>query len=143
MLRLLFSFLVINVTLTNSGVCAEKTLLISPSDCIKLTRHRPDADVNYQSGVDVRGKAVAPADLENNNEFVTSLLQKHEISFQMILDLGKEVDSDLFSRHPGLRPEMVLGKVTVKDGIALFNGQALSGAQNEKLWLLCQEKSKK
>src|SRR3546814_3880697 len=35
---------------------------IAPEDCRRLVQHRPDPDVAYTPGVDVRGNAVAPAD---------------------------------------------------------------------------------
>ena len=38
-------------------------LKISGKVCNRLVNHQPAADVEYQEGVDVRGNAVAPADL--------------------------------------------------------------------------------
>ena len=38
-------------------------LKISGKVCNRLVNHQPAADVEYQSGVDVRGNAVVPADL--------------------------------------------------------------------------------
>ncbi len=35
---------------------------ISKTDCQRVVRHQASADVAYKPGVDVRGKAVAPAD---------------------------------------------------------------------------------
>ncbi len=40
-----------------------ETVAVSAADCQKLVAHVPSDDVTYKPGVDVRGKAVAPADL--------------------------------------------------------------------------------
>src|SRR3546814_8619488 len=39
-------------------------LTLSAEDCTRLARHYPADDVTYRPGRDVRGKAVAPADLD-------------------------------------------------------------------------------
>ena len=46
------------------GPAPLQTVTISRQDCARLVRHVPDADVAYQPGVDVRGRKVAPADLD-------------------------------------------------------------------------------
>ncbi|MCR6632206.1 MAG: hypothetical protein NVV74_20360 [Magnetospirillum sp.] len=38
-------------------------IVITKLDCSRLVRHTPSADVAYQSGVDARGRRVAPADV--------------------------------------------------------------------------------
>lgn len=143
MLKTVIGFLIINITLTNSGVCQENMILVSPENCVKLTRHTPGADVKYKAGVDVRGKAVQPADMGNSPQFSASSSGAASVSFQLILDLGKEIDAELFDHHPGLRPEIVLGMISVKEGVATFNGHALTGSQDQALWLLCSENVKK
>ena len=42
---------------------SAESAAVSVTDCQRLVRHQPRADVEYKPGVDVHGKAVAPADL--------------------------------------------------------------------------------
>ncbi len=46
------------------GFAEDSAIRITKSDCIRLVEHHPSADVAYQPGVDVRGRKVAPADVE-------------------------------------------------------------------------------
>lgn len=41
-------------------------IIITKLDCSRLVRHLPAADVAYQPGVDAKGRAVAPADLDGS-----------------------------------------------------------------------------
>lgn len=43
---------------------------ITKRDCRRLLRHQPSGDVAYKPGVDVRGKAVAPADLSGGFKMI-------------------------------------------------------------------------
>ena len=45
----------------NTPVSAEDAILrMTRADCKRLVTHQPAPDVAYRSGVDVRGRAVAP-----------------------------------------------------------------------------------
>lgn len=48
-----------------SAVLAQPaTVTVTREDCLRLVRHVPSADTTYRPGVDVYGRAVAPADLD-------------------------------------------------------------------------------
>jgi hypothetical protein len=42
---------------------AQTSFVISAEDCRLLARHTPDPGVEYQPGIDARGRKVVPADL--------------------------------------------------------------------------------
>lgn len=47
---------------------AADEALISQQHCQQLTAHTPQDNVRYRGGVDVNGKAIAPADLADEDE---------------------------------------------------------------------------
>src|SRR5262245_41340299 len=49
--------------LPNRAPVASPQLQVTAADCRRLVQAVPSADVNYRPGVDVYGRAVAPADL--------------------------------------------------------------------------------
>jgi hypothetical protein len=63
---------------------SAETVKLSTGDCTKLVQHRPADDVTYKPGVDVRGKAVAPADLGGGY----NMQIPDEINIQIGIDLA-------------------------------------------------------
>tara|TARA_R110002073_G_scaffold320123_1_gene495154 strand:- start:240 stop:686 length:447 start_codon:yes stop_codon:yes gene_type:complete len=141
MWRCIFATIIINKSLIFSSISAEVTLKIEPKDCRLLTAHKPDADVAYRPGVDVAGKAVAPADLPASSSSALARHLEDSISFQVILD-----DHNLTLRPPqgggaanaGLTGEMILGIITVKDGRAMLDGVPLDGGSTDRLIAFCR-----
>ncbi|MBF0267636.1 MAG: hypothetical protein HQL44_03480 [Alphaproteobacteria bacterium] len=74
-----YSALIITLGLLASGQSwADGTVRISRQDCSRLIHHAPSADVAYKPGVDVKGRAVAPADLDggaNNIKLLPEVLE--------------------------------------------------------------------
>lgn len=54
---------VLIVALLAPGAAAAEPLSITVTDCQRIVSHRPAPGVEYTPGVDVHGKAVAPADV--------------------------------------------------------------------------------
>ena len=112
---------------------------ITDADCKRLARHIPDADVTYQPGVDVRGKAVAPADLGANDPGGTP-----DIILPRAVLIPIEVDLfDRFGIPPGganFDADAFIGEVTVDlaTGEAYFNGQPLQSEAEAELAVRCQ-----
>ncbi|WP_413204079.1 hypothetical protein [Rhodospirillum sp. A1_3_36] len=52
---------------------AAKSVTVWAEDCRRLTAHHPRPDVAYRSGVDVHGKPVVPADLEDRSAWTEGL----------------------------------------------------------------------
>ncbi|CAA6605582.1 conserved exported hypothetical protein [Rhodospirillaceae bacterium LM-1] len=74
-----YSALIITLGLLASGQAwSDETVKISRQDCSRLIHHAPSADVAYKPGVDVKGRAVAPADLgggANNIKLLPDVLE--------------------------------------------------------------------
>ena len=120
----------------------EEGAAVDPSLCRALTKHRPDADVAYQSGVDVRGNAVAPADLPDQPQ----LQIPHILSVPLTLSLAKTLHLDT-SAYPangfGSGTEIPLGTLTIDGDRVLFNGKILSDSQQDNLAVLCLKPGEK
>ncbi|NIA67288.1 hypothetical protein HBA54_01645 [Pelagibius litoralis] len=117
----------------------EPYLTISAADCAALTRHLPADDVTYQAGVDVRSKAVAPADLGANDPSGGG-----GITLPQAVIIPIEVD--LFDRFGipangvNFKADAFIGEVTVDlaSGQAFFNGQPLQSEAEAELAARCQ-----
>lgn len=89
---------------------------IAERDCRRLERHVPAPDVAYRPGVDVRGRAVPPADLAAQPAIVPERLTIHlGVDLQRRLGLPRDLIADL-----------PLGIIEIENGTALFNGRPLA-----------------
>ena len=128
-----------SVLLLSNPAAAQTYVTISEADCQRLIRHVPSADVAYQPGVDVRGKAVAPADLGANEPGGGGDL----ILPRAVLI---PIEVDLFDRFGipangvNFEADALIGEVTVDlaTGEAFFNGQPLQSEAEAELAARCQ-----
>ena len=116
----------------------EIRLTVSEADCRRLVAHQPRGDVAYQPGVDVRGKAVAPAVLPASTDLGDRLLEK-EIAFDLALN------PLLFAGDPRLETQfgeasVSLGRVEVdgQTGEATLDGEALTDPQTAAIAKACR-----
>ena len=118
--------------LTQVALAAE--IKIAPEDCRRLVQHRPDADVTYKPGVDVRGNPVAPADLPGQ----ARLTAPNEITIDLTVDVlrryGVPSDSPLAPRG-----EAAVGTIVydIAAGRMTYNGQPLSDPEQDALAAAC------
>jgi hypothetical protein len=105
---------------------------ISAEDCARAVAHVPDADVAYRPGVDVQGRAVAPADLGP-----PQLEAPPSVSFMISVDLARRFG---LPQGPagGLAAELPLGIITVEGNRVLFNGQPLNREDTAALQAACR-----
>ena len=126
--------LLLSIAAAPGPATADQVILrMSQADCKRLVEHLPAPDVDHAPGVDVRGRAVAPADLDNGARIdlpeVVSIL----------------VDVDLFERlgipaNPtGTEATAIIGVVDLHDGRAFFNGRLLQGRAQAELAAKCRE----
>ncbi len=110
---------------TYSSVASDTTaaIEIDKNTCQKVQRHLAREDVTYKPGVDVRGRKVAPADVDQ---------QKLQLNDTIVLDISVPLQ-DLFAEdNPPNRAlqnaEVEVGKLEyqISSGKLLFNGQELS-----------------
>jgi hypothetical protein len=118
-----------------AAASAQGTIRIERRDCARLIAHRPDADVAFRPGVDVRGNAVAPAELDGGSrpELPDSIPILITIDLQE--RFGIPADSRLFE------PNAYIGIAAFRfaDGAITFNGQPLTDPEQAALAAACAE----
>ncbi len=114
------------LTVSGSAYAVESPsvkITVSEKNCERIQKHIARDDVTYKPGVDVRGRPVAPADLQDNR-----LKLPDTITIDLSLPL-----QDLYA--PGNQPpdllknaDVQVGKIDyhINSGKLLFNGQELS-----------------
>jgi hypothetical protein len=113
---------------------AEAYLTLSEADCDRLARHYPSADATYQPGRDVRGRAVAPADLNSGGGLVLPEAVVIPIQIELFERYG------LPANQANFKGDAYIGEVVVDvaSGRAIFNGQPLQSEDEAELAALCQ-----
>lgn len=110
-------------------------IIVTRSACQALVRHVPDDDVAYKPGVDVRGNAVAPADLNGGSNILKSLPK--EIEFPVTLDFFEYSGIDV---PDGMSGEQSIGKITYRNGRVYFNNEPIGNeATSDELIKACRE----
>lgn len=119
----------------------ERIILITSRDCLLLNRHVPDADVKYKPDVDVRGRNTVPAEVRSARGLN---LGQNGYSFYMTHDAlkGNEI-AQRFGVEDSNEGKIILGQVTVQDGEVLWNGSPLQGADQDSVYLLCDQERRK
>jgi flagellar basal body rod protein FlgF len=113
---------------------SAQTVVLDDAACQAITRHVPDADVNYTPGVDVKGKPVVEADIN-----AAPIKMPETVTFDITVDALKHV---AISAPAGTEALADVGRVEVKpDGSMLFNGAPLEGEAEAMLRSLCEDKS--
>jgi len=110
-----------------------RTVIVDDGRCRVAERHVPDADVAYRPGVDVKGKAVAPADLGGGNNVQTPRF--------VPLPLNIPISEFLPVTPPFLNDvEIDAGLILVdtETGYLTYDGQRL----DQPVILLCEEDEK-
>ena len=111
-----------------------QTVTISAADCAKLATQVPAPDVAYQPGVDMHGRAVAPADLNAS----PSIRPPDTISFDVAVDLRR---FGIAQSSPLFQPNVPLGRVSVEpNGRVLYNGQPIGNPETAALGELCRRR---
>jgi len=112
---------------------------LDPLFCQALVRHHPNADVAYRAGVDVKGRAVVPADLEGSS----ALTLPEELSLPLTVDirtyLGIAAADVPFITKDCCEIEPV--RLILRGDQVLFNGKALTKTQQDKIVELCHQKN--
>ena len=100
-----------------------------PPECRVLPDHKAAPGVAYESGVDVHGKAVVPADIN-----ASPVAMPENIVVPLSIDLARRLQG---LNVTGLNLESTLGFLEVsKDGRVTYNGQD----PTPQVYLLCGQK---
>lgn len=137
-LLLLFAFLVL---FSGTAIAAAPAPKIDDRFCQALIKHVPDADVTYQAGLDVHGRAVVPADLPGQEGGNMPLTLPQEITIPLTVDLMSflNLNNGALPASAMKRNDLQLGSLTLKGDQVLFNGQPLTSAQQDNLAVLCMK----
>lgn len=101
-----------------------------PPECRLLPEHKASADVAYQPGVDMDGKAVVPADLNA----APMDMGKQSVIVPLNIDLARRLQGNGVQ---GLNLESTLGFLEIQpNGRVLYNGQDLTS----QIYVLCDKK---
>jgi hypothetical protein len=103
--------------------------MVDAKTCSYLTAHKPDADVEYQPGVDVSGKPVVEADISPS---VVTAPTRFE--FPVTLNLAQKIGLPIPYAIEG---NMTAGTVTYDNGTLFFNGKPMEGEAEANLKALC------
>ena len=123
------------LSLVPDSSAAASTITVSATDCQRLVRHQPDADVAYTPGVDVNGNPVAPADLPGAVTIKSPTEVTFDVTYDLLANYGVENDTSLAPRG-----EAVVGtvKYDLLSGALTFNGERLDTAETAALSDLCK-----
>ncbi|WP_282608202.1 hypothetical protein [Pelagibius sp. Alg239-R121] len=115
------------------------TVELSPTQCRRLTRHEPSADVAFQPGVDARGRPVAPVDLNADGQgYVPRIEPPKRIVIPIEIDLfdrfGIPVNPALFEA------DAQVGEVVYENGKLYYNGQRLADGASDEIIQRCRER---
>jgi len=131
--------LILGLLWTLPAGAAEAYLTLSEADCDRLARHYPSADATYQPGRDVRGKAVAPADLANGLGGGSGLVLPEAVVIPIEIELFERYG--LPANQANFKGDAYIGEVVVDvaSGRAIFNGQPLQSEDEAELAARCQQ----
>lgn len=117
-----------------TALAEDVTLEVTKDNCQRIVKYVAEQDVTYTPGVDVHGRPVAPADLEQN---------QIQIPNRIFIDLSLPFKDLLKNYNPKLRnAEVYVGLVEydINSGRLLFNGQELSDPALNAIARECEKK---
>ena len=115
----LLPFITIFVAIYAIPVSASETnVIISKKDCGQLIHHQYYRDIDFNPGVDIRGKKLKRAEYLGDER----LTLPKEFSFNLNLDIAKNYGLDA----NGLSAVMAVGRIKIKDRTIYFNDRKLN-----------------
>lgn len=121
--------------LAASPVAAQNGGGVDPRLCQALVRHRPAPDVEYTPGVDVRGRAVAPADLPGSAGAGRQPLERFEIP--VTPDFARRMGLPGGRAGAAAPGNMEIGRLVIDGDRLTFNGQTIGGGSEAALLAAC------
>jgi hypothetical protein len=114
---------------------ATKSVEVTPAHCRALVAHRPRDDVAYKGGVDVHGRPVVPADLEDRSAWTAGIAE----SFTMPLAINPYARQDREAPGGLQDPAVSLGtlRIDVGSGRMTLDGRPLTDPQAAALSDAC------
>ncbi|MBO0335015.1 hypothetical protein J0X12_15420 [Sneathiella sp. CAU 1612] len=119
---------------TGLTLAEDVRMEVSRTDCERIVKYTADPDVTYKPGVDVHGKSVAPADLNDNQV---------KIPDQIFIELSLPFKDLLKNYNPKLEnAEVYVGTVEydIASGRLFFNGQELTDPAENAIAKECRKR---
>ena len=113
---------VLSVSIALAGAAGSETVEVPDEACAAVLAHTPGDDVAFKPGVDVRGKAVQPADLPNRSGL--KIPQNILVELALPLRQGASTSTTKVGRADAAVPLGSLA-VDVASGRLIFNGEPL------------------
>ena len=123
---------------------ANPQIRVEKGVCRYVTRHVPDADVEYKPGVDVHGKKVVPADIDPPIDYHLEDSFYLRLTTDAVKAFGikvPEIRSEVPDSNPNSKDvtsETTFGYITLKHGKAYLNNRPLDPDAQRQLALLCK-----
>ena len=115
----------------NTPALAEDAILrMTRADCKRLVDHQPAPDAAYRPGIDVRGRAVAPAETGGD----TAL----ELSDDLLIPLELRLFDRLGAGRPAAEGRVLIGAIELRAGRVYFNGRPLEDEAEAELAAACR-----
>ena len=128
----LLPFITIFTAITAFPVSASETkVIISKKDCGQLIHHQFYRDIDFEPGVDVRGKKVKRVEYFGDER----LTLPKEISFELNLDIAKNYGLDA----NGLSTVMSVGRIILKGRTIYLNDRKLNAKGSLAITTKCQK----
>ena len=128
----LLLFITIFTAITAFPVSASETnVIISKKDCGQLIHHQYYHDIDFEPGVDVRGKKVKRVEYFGDER----LTLPKEFSFKLNLDIAKIYGLDA----NGLSAVMSVGKIKLKGRTIYLNDRKLNAKDSHAIRTKCQK----
>lgn len=119
---------------TGLTLAEDVRMEVSRTDCERIVKYTADPDVTYKPDVDVHGKPVAPADLNDNQV---------KIPDQIFIELSLPFKDLLKNYNPKLEnAEVYVGTVEydIASGRLFFNGQELTDPAENAIAKECRKR---
>jgi hypothetical protein len=136
-----FLFMLSALLFSTAAISAEitvpqqpQTVVIDKKACRYLIKHYMQPDVQYQPGVDARGKKVVPADLASG---AGQIKLPDTITINLTSELKDWLPNQNYPNNRLSTSEIPLGTITVEGDKVTYNGQPLTDPAQEQLAVLC------
>ena len=123
---------------------ANPIIRVDNAACRYVTKHIPDADVDYKPGVDVHGKKVVPADITPPTDYGLENSFNLRLTTDAVRAFGikvPEIRSNVSGSNPNssaVTSDTAFGYITLKNGKPFLNGKPLDPAGQSQLAILCK-----
>ena len=128
----LLPFITIFTTITAFPVSASKTkVIISKKNCGQLIHHQIYSDIDFEPGVDIRGKKMKRVEYFGDER----LTLPKDFSFKLNLDIARIYGLDA----NGLSAVMSVGRIKLKGRTIYLNDRKLNAKDSLAITTKCQK----